>query len=130
MAHFNEHTLELAVMELFKDEGYTYVNGEKIPRRDMGEVLLTADLKAFLKKQYLDITDNVIIKGKAVLVWNLQERLYLFLSYFDKTLLFRTGFRSKQKHFISLNIFIKFYNILFRLNKKPFMFDAIVCIKF
>ena len=51
MSTFNEHTLEMAVMELFKDEGYTYVNGEKIPRRDLSEVLLTADLKAFLKKR-------------------------------------------------------------------------------
>ena len=28
MANFNEHALELSIMELFKDEGYTYLAGE------------------------------------------------------------------------------------------------------
>ena len=30
MANFNEHALEMSIMELFKDEGYTYVSGEQI----------------------------------------------------------------------------------------------------
>jgi hypothetical protein len=29
MSHFNEHTLEMAIMELFEQQGYSYVNGEK-----------------------------------------------------------------------------------------------------
>ena len=28
MTHFNEHTLEMAIMELFEQQGYSYVNGE------------------------------------------------------------------------------------------------------
>ena len=28
MSHFNEHTLEMAIMELFEQQGYSYVNGE------------------------------------------------------------------------------------------------------
>lgn len=27
MSHFNEHTLEMAIMELFEQQGYSYVNG-------------------------------------------------------------------------------------------------------
>ena len=39
MANFNEHALELSIMELFKDEGYTYLAGEQI-HRERTEVLL------------------------------------------------------------------------------------------
>ena len=31
MSHFNEHTLEMAIMELFEQQGYSYVNGETMP---------------------------------------------------------------------------------------------------
>ena len=27
MAHFNEHSLEIAIMELFEQQGYSYMNG-------------------------------------------------------------------------------------------------------
>ena len=40
MANFNEHALEMSIMELFKDEGYTYVSGDQI-HRERTEVLLT-----------------------------------------------------------------------------------------
>ena len=30
MPHFNEHALELSIMELFQQEGYTYTSGEEI----------------------------------------------------------------------------------------------------
>ena len=30
MSHFNEHTLEIAIMELFEQQGYSHVNGETI----------------------------------------------------------------------------------------------------
>lgn len=30
MSHFNEQALEMAIMELFQNEGYTYTNGEQI----------------------------------------------------------------------------------------------------
>ena len=30
MSHFNEHALELSIMELFQQESYIYTNGEKI----------------------------------------------------------------------------------------------------
>ena len=39
MANFNEHALEMSIMELFKDEGYTYVSGDQI-HRERTEVLL------------------------------------------------------------------------------------------
>lgn len=30
MSNFDEHTLEMATMELFEQQGYRYVNGEAI----------------------------------------------------------------------------------------------------
>ena len=35
MTNFNEHALEMSIMELFQDEEYTYINGESIIRRDL-----------------------------------------------------------------------------------------------
>ena len=46
MANFNEHALEMSIMELFKDEGYTYVSGDQI-HRERTEVLLTDDMKQY-----------------------------------------------------------------------------------
>ena len=51
MAHFNEHALELSIMELFKDEGYTYLAGEQI-HRERTEVLLADDLRQYLYNRY------------------------------------------------------------------------------
>ena len=51
MANFNEHALEMSIMELFKDEGYTYVSGDHI-HRERTEVLLTDDLKQYLYNRY------------------------------------------------------------------------------
>ena len=52
MANFNEHALEMSIMELFKDEGYTYVSGDQI-HRERTEVLLTDDLKQYLYNRYV-----------------------------------------------------------------------------
>ena len=51
MTTFNEHALEMSIMELFKDEDYTYVSGDQI-HRERTEVLLTDDLKQYLYNRY------------------------------------------------------------------------------
>lgn len=51
MANFNEHALEMSIMELLKDEEYTYLNGNQI-HRDRTEVLLVDDLKQYLYSRY------------------------------------------------------------------------------
>ena len=30
MTHFNEHALEMAIMDLFEKEGYIYTSGEEV----------------------------------------------------------------------------------------------------
>lgn len=51
MTNFNEHALEMSIMQLFKDEGYTYVSGDQI-HRERSEVLLIDDLKQYLFNRY------------------------------------------------------------------------------
>ena len=53
---FDEHALELSIIELFENEGYTHVTGEEI-HRDKSEVLLTDLLSAFLQHRYAK--DNI-----------------------------------------------------------------------
>lgn len=51
MTKFNEHSLEMSIMELFQDEGYFYLNGEQI-HRERSEVLLMDDLRQYLLNRY------------------------------------------------------------------------------
>ena len=44
MPHFNEHALELSIMELFQQEGYTYISGEEI-HKEVSDVLLREDMR-------------------------------------------------------------------------------------
>ena len=53
MTNFNEHALEMAVMELFENEGYIYTNGEEI-HKELSEVLLLDDLRAYLFNRYAE----------------------------------------------------------------------------
>lgn len=61
MSHFNESSLEYAIIELFKQQGYEYADGREISKEE-GEVLLTDDLRAYLKSRYADdgITDTEV----------------------------------------------------------------------
>ena len=51
MSHFNEHALELSIMELFQQEGYIYTNGEEI-HKEVSDVLLRDDMRLYLRNRY------------------------------------------------------------------------------
>ena len=53
MSHFNEHALEIGIMELFEQQGYSYQNGETI-HKELSDVLLRDDLKLYLMDRYSD----------------------------------------------------------------------------
>lgn len=78
MAHFKEQSLELAIMELFQNEGYTYTNGENV-HKEVSDVLLRDDLRMYLRTAYAaqgitDIeTENAIAKITANVGMNLYE---------------------------------------------------------
>lgn len=48
---FTESELELAIIELFKNEGYSYQNGEYM-HREYDEILLADEVRSFLTKRY------------------------------------------------------------------------------
>ena len=50
---FNEHALEMSIMDLFKEEGYEHLEGNNI-HREKTEVLLVDDIKSFLYSRYSD----------------------------------------------------------------------------
>lgn len=50
---FNEHALEMSIMELFEDEGYEHLVGSDI-HREKTEVLLVDDIKNYLYDKYAD----------------------------------------------------------------------------
>lgn len=50
---FNEHALEMSIMELFEDEGYEHLIGSDI-HREKTEVLLVDDIKNYLYDKYAD----------------------------------------------------------------------------
>ena len=51
MTTFNEHALELSIMELFQQEGYTYTSGEEI-HKEVSDVLLRDDMRLYLRNRY------------------------------------------------------------------------------
>ena len=51
MSHFNEHALEMGIMELFEQQGYSYQSGETI-HKELSDVLLRDDLKLYLMDRY------------------------------------------------------------------------------
>jgi type I restriction enzyme R subunit len=58
---FNENELELAIIDLFKQESYIHQSGESIHRK-LTDILLTDDLVAFLSKRYNDLTATEVEK--------------------------------------------------------------------
>ena len=76
MANFNEHALEMSIMELFKDEGYLHLNGSQI-HRERTEVLLQDDLKQYLYNRYAKdgITPGEV-DGILLMLRNISGTLY------------------------------------------------------
>lgn len=77
MPHFNEHVLEMSIMELFQQEGYIYTNGEAV-HKEVSDVLLRDDLRAYLRGRYGEagITSLEIERAVAKLTANVGFSLY------------------------------------------------------
>lgn len=54
-AKFTENQLESAIIELFKNQGYEYLNGEKI-HRSYEQILLEDDLRQYLFNRYKEVS--------------------------------------------------------------------------
>ena len=77
MPHFNEHALEMSIIELFRQEGYIYTNGEAV-HKEVSDVLLRDDLRAYLRGRYGEagITPLEIERAVAKLTANVGFSLY------------------------------------------------------
>lgn len=76
MPNFNEHALEMSIMELFRDQDYTYLNGEQI-HRERTEVLLVEDIKQFLYNRYAkDGITTSEIDGIILMLRNVSGTIY------------------------------------------------------
>ncbi len=119
MVNFNEHSLEMSIMELFKDEGYDYVNGSQI-HRERAEVLLIDDLKNFLFHRYstegitLDEVNHIIamLRNISGTIYEANKTFYKLLS--DGFILTRED-RSQKDIFIELIDFSNAQNNIFKI---------------
>jgi len=59
MANFNEHALELSIIELLQNKGHIHQTGSELIR-EKSEVLLVDDLKEYLPTRY---TSNELTEG-------------------------------------------------------------------
>ena len=70
MPKFTEAQLEEAIIELFQEQGYDYINGDKLHRK-YDEILLEEDMREFLSQRYSNLTatelEKVINKIKYVI---------------------------------------------------------------
>lgn len=119
MANFNEHALEMSIMQLFKDEGYTYVSGDQI-HRERTEVLLVDDLKQYLYNRYAKdgITpgeiDSIMLSLRNIsgAIYEANKAVYKLIS--DGFILNRED-RSQKDIFIELIDFENVNNNIFKV---------------
>lgn len=76
MANFNEHALEMSIMELLQNEDYTYINGSHV-HRERSEVLLVDDLKQYLYNRYAnDSITSSEINSIILMLKNISGTIY------------------------------------------------------
>jgi type I restriction enzyme R subunit len=103
---FNEHSLEMAIMELFEQQGYSYVNGETI-HKELSDVLLRDDLKLYLMDRYSaeGITPLEIERVVAKLTADNGEPLYQQNAYTYR--LMTEGFTIKREDASQPDLFVE-----------------------
>ena len=119
MTNFNEHALEMSIMELFQDAEYTYVKGDKI-HRERKEVLLTDDLKQYLYNKYAqnNITPTevesiiLMLKNISGSLYDVNKEVYKMLS---DGFIFTREDRTQKDIFINLIDFDAPENNIFKI---------------
>ncbi|HWL23315.1 MAG TPA: type I restriction endonuclease subunit R [Ureibacillus sp.] len=117
---FREDSLEQAVIELFENENYQYVNGSNI-QKEHNEVLLRNDLKEFLLNRYSadSITNNEvenIIRQMEILPSSaLYESNKAITKIISDGFLLKREDRNKKDLFIQLIDFDNIENNLFKI---------------
>ena len=106
MANFNEHALELSIMELLHNKGYIHQTGSEL-LREKSEVLIVDDLKEYLHTRYVseELTeseiDSIILSLRTV-GGTLYESNKAVLSMIIDGFVFNREDRNKKDVFIEL----------------------------
>lgn len=103
---FNEHALEMSIMELFVNEGYEHLTGSDI-HREKTEVLLIDDLKNYLLTKYandgitLSEVNNIIhmLQSASGTVYEVNKSVFKMIS---DGFIFNREDRSQKDLFINL----------------------------
>jgi len=103
---FTEEQLEKAIIQLLEIEGYTYVKGEKINRKDE-DVLIEDDLRTFLKRKYntdkitLGEIKTIIRKLKSLPASDLYESNKIFMKMLSD------GFNLKREDRLKKDLYVQ-----------------------
>ncbi len=106
MANFNEHALELSIIELLQNKGYIHQTGSEL-LREKSEVLIVDDLKEYLRTQYASAAlteseiDSIILSLRTV-GGTLYEANKTILSVIIDGFVFNREDREKKDIFIEL----------------------------
>ena len=106
MANFNEHALELSIIELLQNKGYIHQTGSEL-LREKSEVLIVDDLKEYLRTQYASAVlteseiDSIILSLRTV-GGTLYEANKTILSVIIDGFVFNREDREKKDIFIEL----------------------------
>ena len=118
MSDFNEHALEMSIMELFQDEQYEYISGDKI-HRERSEILFIDDLRQYLYNRYSNegITpsevDSIILMLKNIsgTIYEANKTVYKIIC---DGFIFNREDRTKKDIYIDIIIFaIRKFHISF-----------------
>lgn len=106
MGNFNEHALELSIIELLQNKGYIHQTGSEL-LREKSEVLIVDDLKEYLRTQYAsdELTEseiNSIILSLRTVGGTLYESNKAVLSMIIDGFVFNREDRNKKDIFIEL----------------------------
>lgn len=106
MANFNEHTLELSIIELLQNKGYIHQTGSEL-LREKSEVLIVDDLKEYLHTRYAsdELTESEmdsIILSLCTVGGTLYESNKTVMSMIIDGFVFNREDRNKKDIFIEL----------------------------
>jgi type I restriction enzyme R subunit len=116
---FNEHALEMSIMEMFTEENYTHISGNQI-HREKTDVLLADDLRLYLADRYAaeGITKNeiesVILSLRAVSGTVYEANKTVFKMIADGFILNRED-RTQKDFFVELIDFAAPENNIFKV---------------
>ena len=119
MSNFNEHALEMSIMQLFQEQDYIYLNGEQL-HRERTEVLLVDDLRQFPLHRYAQdgITsgevDGIILKLRSV-SGTIYEANKAFMKLLCDGFILNREDRTQKDIFIELLDFDEPTNNLFKI---------------